>query len=236
MSNENHNSTHNWKSKLDELESLPGEMMQDKKVAWEKIQVRLEEKKPQRKAMWYWIAAACISILFIIPFFIPHKKNYRLSDSEQKQNQHEKHVPLATVNDKKDSVTDDNSRLPEKNVAVIFDKSNEIANKNIGENKKDQLRLYDTVSTRNQITETIPDSLQTIDTSSGIASTMQAKKRLPVVHINELADPDNVPQVARSSEKPSVHFLQLASQEVYNSSAVSIMKNFVTINFKTSPN
>ncbi len=242
MSNENQNNSHTWKSKLEELESLPGETMPDKNAAWEKIHARLDGKTSERKPVWYWIAAASVLFLFMIPFFISNKKNHQLSDTglkqnqyERKQNQQEKQVPVATVNPHKYSFTAENTALPKKNLPVIFDKSNKKGFKNIAENKKDQLRLYDTVNTQNQITKTTNNALQIIDSASGIASIMPAKKRLPVVHINELGEPENPPQVARSSEKPSVHFLKLGSEEVYNSPA-SATKNFATINFKTSPN
>ncbi len=242
MSNENHNSTHNWKNKLEELESLPGETMPGKNTLWEKIHARLEGKRPERKPVWYWIAAACVLFLFMIPNFISNKKNDQLSDakskqhqSETKQNALEKDVPVKAENPNKDSFTAESSARPKKNLAVTFDKPNETSHKNIAENKKGQFRLYDTVSTGNQIPETIDNSLPVTDTSSSFASIIPAKKRLPIVHINELGDPDNALQVARSSEKPSVHFLKLGSEEVYNSSA-SITKNFATINFKSSPN
>ncbi len=246
MSNENYNSSLNWKRKLDELESLPGETMPDKNVSWEKIHARVDGKKPERKPVWYWIAAASVLFLLMIPFFISYKKNDPLSslsntslkqnESETKQNQQEKQVPVKTGNHNKDSFTVENDVLPEKNQPVSFHQSNKAGLKNVEENKKDESQLYDTINTQNQITETTDNSSPIImDTSSSNASIIAAKKKLPVVHINELGEPDNEPQVARSSEKPSVHFLKLGSEEVYNSSA-SITKNFATINFKSSPN
>ena len=242
MSSENHNRSHHWKSKLEELESLPAETMPDKNAAWEKIHARLDGKRPERKQVWYWVAAASVLFLFIISFFISNKKNDRLADtglkqnqSETKWNQQENQVPVATVNHKKDSFTTENHVLPEKNHPLIFHQSNEIGLKNVWKNKKDEPQLHDTINTQNQITETTDNSLQVIDSSSRIASIMPTKKRLPVVHVNELGEADYEPQVAHSSEKSSVHFLKLGSQEVYNTSG-SITKNFATINFKTSPN
>ena len=78
MSNENHNSTHNWKSKLEELESLPGEAMLDNNLAWEKLHARLQGKNRERKPLWYWIAAAAVLFLFMIPIFISNKNNNQL--------------------------------------------------------------------------------------------------------------------------------------------------------------
>jgi hypothetical protein len=242
MSNENHNSSPNWKSKLEEIESLPGETMPDKNAAWEKIHARLEGKSHERKPVWYWIAAATILFLFIIPFFISNKNNdqmaYRLekqTQSKTKPNEADRHLTVKTVNPAKDSFTTENPVATKKTLTVIFNKSNETENKNIAGNKKEQARLSDTVNTQNQITETTNNSLPVKDTSSGLASIMPVKKRLPVVHVNELGEADDEPQVAGNSERPSVHFLKLGSEEVYNSPA-SRTKNLATINFKSSPN
>lgn len=242
MVNENHNSKPGWKSKLEELESLPGEAMPDKNASWEKLHAKLEGKKPVKKPLWYWLAAASVLFFLIIAFFISNKKTERLPGIALKQTQHEskrefpkKDIPAKTENHNKDSFTVKNSTLPGKSVPVIFDKANETAYKNITGNKKNEIRLYDTVSTHNKITVTINNSLQSIDTLSNTASIIPAKKKLAVVHINELSEPGNMPQIVRNLEKPAVHFLTLGSGQVYNGTA-SATKNFATINFKTSPN
>lgn len=236
MSNENHNNFYNWKSKLEELESLPGEIMPDKNAMFEKIYTRLEGRELHRKPMWYWIAAACVVFAFMISLLITNKKNHQMANTELKRNQPEKLASVATVIRKKKSITIKNPVLSEKNVAMNSDKKNEKIYKNIHKNKAVQLRVSDTVSTQNQIAEIVNDSSQAIDSSTSLVSAIPVKKRLPVVHVNELGDPDNIPQVAHNSEKQSVHFLQLASQEVYDGPTASITKNFATINFKTSPN
>ena len=242
MSNENHNSIHNWKIKLEELQSLPGETMPDKNAAWEKIHARLEGKRPAKKTVWYWLAAASVVFLLMVTIFISNKKSEQMFDTaskqiqpETKQKLPEENIPAKTENHYKDSFTAENPALPKKSIPVIFDKRNETAQKNTAKSSKDELRLYDSANAQDQTTETINNPLPATDTASRIASVMPVKKRLPVVQINELGDPDDLPQVAHSSEKSSVPFLRLGSGEVYKSPA-SITKNFATINFKTSPN
>lgn len=242
MSNENHNSKPGWKSKLEELASLPGEAMPDKNMSWEKLQARLEGRKSSKKPVWYWLAAASVLFFLMIALFISNKRSEQLPDiafkqlhSETNQDTSEKSASAKIKNDNKDSFAAVNSTLPKKNLEVIFYKPNQTAHKNITVNKKDKIRVYDTVSTQNQIAAINNNSLQAIDTSSNVSSTIPAEKRLPVVHINELGEPDNIPQMARNLEKPTVHFLTLGSGQVYSGSA-PISKNFVTINFKTSPN
>ena len=244
MQNKSYNNFPTWKSKLEELESLPGEAMPDKNTAWEKLHARLEGKKPQRKAVWYWIAAACILFLFIVPLIVSDKKDHQLAhtklkqnQSESKQNQDQQHAAVAIITHNKDSVTIKHSFLSGKGAAIVSNKSNQLVHKNILENKTEDIRIYDTVSNQSPMAVTLKKSLQVADTSSGIVSIIRTKKRLPVVHVNELDDAVDIPPlVARNSENASSHFLKLASQEVYKSSPVSVTKNFATINFKSSPN
>lgn len=244
MSNENHNNSPTWKSKLEELESLPGETMPDNNAAWEKLHARLEGGKPQKKVVWYWIAAACILFLFMIPLIVLNKKDHQLANTEPnqnqpgaKQNQRREPASVAITNHEKDSGTIKYPVLSEKDVAIVSDKSRQLVHGNIQENKTENFRVYDTVSIQNPMAGTIQKTLQAIDTSSHTVSAVLTKKRLPVVHVNELEEsPDMSTQVARNSEKPYFHFLKLAGQEVYNNSPVSVTKNFATINFKTFPN
>jgi hypothetical protein len=58
----------NWISRLNELESLPGETSFNRSAAWQRLHQRLEEKKEDKKAMWYWLAAACLLAIVSIPF------------------------------------------------------------------------------------------------------------------------------------------------------------------------
>ena len=242
MSNENHNSIQNWKSKLEELESLPGETMPDKNAAWEKIHARLEGRRPARKPVWYWPAAASVLLLLTLTIFISNKKSEQLPDTASKRIQPatkqklpEENVPAKTENHHKDLFTAASPAPPKKSRPVIFDKQNETAEKNMAASSKDEVRLHDSVNAQHQTAETIHNYLSATDTASRTASVMPVKKRLPVVQINELGDPDDVPQVAHSSEKSSVPFLRLGSGEVYKSPGFTT-NNFATINFKTSPN
>jgi len=243
MQNENHNNLQSWKSKLEELDSLPGEAMRDNKAAWEKLHARLEGRKPRKKILWHWMAAACILFLFMITLIIPDKKNDQpaniasVQDQQKtKQNQHEKQNTVAMANPKKDSVTSKHPVFSKKKVVVNSIKYNQLVHRT-KEDKNVNLRIYDTVSVENPIAASVKKPLQAIDSSSVLVSTMPAKKRLPVVHNNELDNPVHIsPLVARNSEKPSSHFLKLASQEVYKSYPMPVTKNFATINFKTSPN
>ena len=62
MSEEKHNSSESWRLALGELSSLPGEDLYDVNKGWRNLGIRLYSKKKKSKKIWYWTAAACISI------------------------------------------------------------------------------------------------------------------------------------------------------------------------------
>ncbi len=59
MSNEKRSDS--WIDKLDRLEGLPGEAPFDKMAAWDRLHLRLDEKRDKKRTIWYW-AAACLFI------------------------------------------------------------------------------------------------------------------------------------------------------------------------------
>lgn len=66
MVSESHSNSLGWKSRLEALDSWPGEGLH-KDAAWEKLHKRLREKPSPKKAVWYWIAAACTLSAFFMP-------------------------------------------------------------------------------------------------------------------------------------------------------------------------
>jgi len=66
MSNEKHNE--HWISRLNKLEELPGEMPLNKAASWERLQQRQEVKAPRKRSFWYWMAAAGVLLLCVVPF------------------------------------------------------------------------------------------------------------------------------------------------------------------------
>ena len=234
MSNENHN---NWKLKLEELDNLQGETFQDKNASWEKLYARMREKKRSKKAAWYWAAAACILFALMIPVMIFNKKTHQVANVEIKQKPPETKTSVATIIDKKDSIKNISPVLPEKNEIRVADRFNKTENKIIAGKEINKLRIYDTVSMQNLVAGTADNPIKTVDTATYLTATIPVKKKLPVVNINELDDPANVPEeVARNSDKRSFLFLKLASQEVYSSSSAPATKDFATINLKTPSN
>ena len=86
MANENPNNDFHWKSKLEKLEGLTGEIF-EKEAAWGKLHVRMQKKPRTKKAAWYWAAAASLIIALSIPLFISKKNANTLVKANPEQQQ-----------------------------------------------------------------------------------------------------------------------------------------------------
>lgn len=234
MQNENHN---NWKQKLEELDSLPGESLHDKNASWEKLYARIGGKKQSKKAVWYWAAAACILFALMMPIAILNKKTHQVDSVTIEQKPPEIKIPGTTMIDKKDSVKNISPVLPEKNEIRVAGRFNKAENKIITGKEINKIRLSDTVSTQNLVAEDNNNPLQAIDTSSGLTAIIPVKKKLKVVQINELGDPEeSQPETVRNSYKHTIQF-KFGNQEIFNSPLlVSTEKGFTILKIKTSTN
>lgn len=54
-----------WKDRLDRLEDLPGEPWEGKNASWDRLHARLHKKPQRRKTPWWWLAAAAVLLLFV---------------------------------------------------------------------------------------------------------------------------------------------------------------------------
>lgn len=233
MINENHNKTVNWRSKLDELQSL-GETTPDKNVLWEKLHKRLGGKKRNTKTAWYWIAAACLLLALMIPFLISNKENKGIKENvvqKQSQNQNKSAEQLA----KKYSVKIVNPPLIEKNKVTAFENKKRIIIPAISPNVKNSIRVTDPVSKADSIAQTA--NIVPPDNNVVTATITPAKKTLRVVHVNELGDPiEASPDVARTADVHSFQF-KFGNGEVYiNSPAASKTMSYSLLKTKASPN
>jgi len=234
MINEKANSNSDWKNKLDELESLAAEKF-NKEASWEKLHALLESKSKNKKIIWYWLAAACLFFALFISFFLSNNKKTVLAKNnfvEKKINSSSaQHVPM--INKNTSSVI---SSLSTKNKIAVhsikdIDKINtsinhKIIRTEIVQNKKEEniMREFDN------------NAVIPVDTAISIVANLPQKKKLKVVHINELGDPvSESPNVARSSEHHSFEF-KLINQEVYTGSPDnSHMAGFNIFKTKNAP-
>lgn len=237
MINEKPNNNIDWKNKLDELESSSGAPF-NKETAWNKLHERLEKKSNDRKILWYWIAAASLLLLLVITFIQPKKEKGVIVKNEIVQPRREKLIPPSVTNRQIDSVENIGAPLIENRVMAIahINKKKKIVSVNLpGIKNENQLSV--TVSNADIAVQRTNTTQRAIDTTFNIASTFILKKKLKVVHINELGEPIEVPpDVAHNTIIHSFQF-KLAGEEVYtnhpeksNTSGITILKS------KNSPN
>jgi hypothetical protein len=85
MSQERVNEAGGWKSKLEELDMVPGEPVFNTGAAWEKLEERIAGKKRTVVPLWYWLVAACLILALMIPFIPAKKTNTNVVLQEKKQ-------------------------------------------------------------------------------------------------------------------------------------------------------
>lgn len=188
MLNESQNNLSYWKNKLETLDSLQEETF-DKAAAWEKLDERLNEKHPGKKAAWYWAAAACLVLAFFttrllrINREIPMLKN----DIQAKSK-----IKFSTDTSFTNSAVAISQLARAQKRPIITDKV---------KNKKKEVSLTNKIAV---------DELVVIDTDAkvlleqennrsykpdtiAIVAALPVKKKLQVVHINELEKPMEEP-------------------------------------------
>jgi hypothetical protein len=74
MSNETNSEHHHWQERLDQLNSLPGEIWTDKETSWERLYDRLKNKPARRENPLYWKAAASVLLILGISLLIVREK------------------------------------------------------------------------------------------------------------------------------------------------------------------
>ena len=215
MPNENPNKMFHWKNKLEDLQSLPGEIF-NKEAAWGKLHTRLQPRAKNKKITWYWIAAAFLFFTLCISFFFSNKKENVLVKNNVRQKKINSSSPLlvnkdtsviitSSINENKTQAHSIN-KIGKINTAI----NHKTISDEISQNKKEE----------NMTNEIKNNAVMPVDTAVYIAANLPEKKRLKVVHINELGIPVSEPSViARNSESHSFQ-LKLLNQEVYTSSSV----------------
>jgi hypothetical protein len=231
MLNEDLNKSH-WKHKLEEEQFSSAGKLPDKNAAWEKLHERLREKPRYRRIKWYWTAAACLLLLIFIPLIFINMNERNLVKNDHQKSE----VPKPRLNQiqpVKERTVLETATLPSAKKSIIITiKGNE--RKPVYDNRVQPLKTNDT--------DKIEDDkviLQDVFMDSSMQTTTAItplKKKLKVIHINELGDPvEEHPNIAHTT----IHSFQfkLANQEAYvNPSANSNATGFNIPRLKTSPN
>jgi hypothetical protein len=235
MLNEKPNNNFYWKDKLQELESLPGEIF-NKEASWERLHTRLQSKPKNKKLIWYWAAAACLLIAILSPWFLSNKKqNDFVKNNSVKNIIHTSPSQLLPVANK-DTLAHISSSLIEKKLNVYFVEKDKIISSFDRKGLRSKIVAAKNDKAEFIKPEIINNAITPVDTRINIMAIVHEKKKLRVVHINELGDPvEELPVMAHNSEIHSFQ-LRLANQEVYvNPSTASGKTGFNILPIKNSP-
>ena len=224
-----------WKNKLEDVEALPGETF-NKEAAWEKLHNRLQKKPGNKKVLWYWAAAACLLLALIIPWiFLAGKKESLVEKDNLVQKQiHPPSSQFLTEDNKNASPVISTQTTEKKLAALSVEKSIKI-NSPLNYNKKIQFEITrDKKEMEESIAQKITNNARVqVDTAISIVAILPEKKKLKVVHINELGDPImETPNITKSYEHRSFQ-VKLINQEVYTNPPSSGNTGFNI--FKTKP-
>jgi hypothetical protein len=233
MSNENPNNTPHWRNKLDELEHLPGSVF-IKDAAWDKLYGRLRGNRKSKKIFWYWIAAACLLLGLLITLLNYDKNTSQPANKETAIKKQPKEIKKPVL--KVEEVTKNEN---ENSAELIKDKIVTTSNRPVQRNRRITPTEVPTKVHRDDVVISDPENepvvkpLQIINTNATTAVLPQ-KKKLNVVHINELGDP-----VIKSSDitrVTDIHSFQLkfGNGEVLSNSPIASKSSGLII-LKTKP-
>jgi hypothetical protein len=232
MSNENQNNAPRWRNKLDELEHLAGSTFNGD-AAWDKLYGRLRGKKKSKKIFWYWIAAACLLLVSMIAL-LNQGKNISQPVNNETAIKQEKETDGPVV--KVDEADKNKSSIE------LIKKKIVSTSKQVHQNRR---TVLPEIATKAQSTDVVTNyseqgpiakPLQIIGANSTIAA-VPPKKKLNVVHINELGDPViGFPDMVRNSNTHSFQ-LKLASGEVLaNPVVIPGANSFTSLKIKPASN
>ena len=226
---QNENKQTNWKEKLGDAGMLLPETALNKEVSWEVLQQRLQNRAKRRRVRLYWVAAACLLPLFfvMIPFSFQDK-------SDGLQPVVHKGITIKTSLLQPDS-SQNGSILPVTKVKT----TKQIVSKHSTEKVTDidnvsplQIPVA-TDSVLSQEAMIAPHPADSLIATPVFA--IQQKKKLPVIHINELSDPvTTIPMIVQNGSRRYFP-LQIAHGEVVGKE-IKTVRATSFINFKaTSP-
>lgn len=182
MSEEKQNNV--WANRLEQLEQLPVAAW-SKDAAWDTLYNRLQEKPRRRKAFWYIPAAACLLLAVLITWLMwPGKETAPVTNaSPQKTTVGRTAQPV---------ITKDINVNTNKTQAVVQAKQE----KNISHKESKRIVTSQTVkyslpvdikAQEEPVVSMIPSAVPV--TAPAIVITVAPKKKLKMVHLNEVGNP-----------------------------------------------
>jgi hypothetical protein len=232
MEYENQNSPLHWKSKLEGLESLPGEALPDRNASWEKLYRRIETKNHSGRALWYRLAAAVLVLALLVPLFFTHTNTRPVTRPHANSG----NTPPVYAAAPKDSVNPVKvpQRVSSGNAVAATSRTVIARRKRSPATVPSALHAYDTGTVSPAVVENGRLSDSSPDAANAIAAVPHIAKKLQVVHVNELGDPAWPP--AEMAHNGGTHSFQieLGRQEIYSNPPLSFNNHLIQIKITPS--
>ncbi|HVZ97443.1 MAG TPA: hypothetical protein VG847_11245 [Chitinophagaceae bacterium] len=212
MADNNYDNQIDWRQHLANLQDTEDAFF-NREFAWNRLHQRLQHTRQKKKFAWYWPAAALIAAILIISFFIANKNEQVLVQHNPPESINNT-LPADTLITARQYNIEHPAPVTIVNAALRAVIKNGIAHHII---KKAFTPPLVEITNRAITEKAIIDIAATpIDTAVSIVATMPAKKRLKVVHVNELGDPAGEPfQYKKYNDNVSVHF-RFMNQQVFD--------------------
>jgi hypothetical protein len=181
MLSKKHNEPLHWKNKLEALNSLPIDTTAVKDALWNKLNDRLQQKPAGKKFVWYWIAAAILPLMIITLTMVNKTETRLVKQVPQKETNINKNPAFLLPASNEAVVISISAPVDKKQVATKI--STKINNEIITDSVQSHEIAIGTVLPEIPVTAITTSNILTTDT---ITTTIVAKKKLSVVHINEL--------------------------------------------------
>lgn len=205
-----------WKNKLETLNCFPAEAAHEKDALWEKLHGRLQQKPAAIKAKWYWMAASLLPLIIITLTMVSKTENVP-GKQQMVKYKNTKATASYLLPASTEAVTLSVSAPVEKKQPVVV-----INSKVKSKTFVDTIRASDadvTLLPEKVKTGITTNNIQPVDTVVTVPTTAVAKKKLQVIHLNELeiypsqfAEPVNYAQNIKPGKKKIAN-LSLATQE-----------------------
>lgn len=227
----NENSAANWKKGLENAEDLAGYVLENKQAAWEDLHARLYDNKSTNKPAWYWMAAACL--LIAVSFFLIKTGKYSNPvEGTTTQSAIEKKKPVIPVVVEEAAVTNNTAAiLSEKEKKVKrYNKTSIKAIINTEQKINDSIAQLPVVLTvpETAVVELKDSAVQTITAIAPI------KKKLKLVHVNELDD-DGTNRILQAQKHLPAR-IRFLNQDIYTDhTASSSGPGLYIIKFHSTP-
>jgi hypothetical protein len=226
------NIQNNWINSLENTDHFPGETLLNKNEAWEKLYKRLHNKPQQKIARWYWMAAACLLIIAAI-FLLMNKQEQQPGIAA---NPSHINKPATGIAKKTILANENNGKLvtiskgDKKTVAPALPKNNSTLVKI----ETVHNRILDSVNNA-LLTKTIITPTIHFDSAIATITKTPPKKKLRVVHVNEIDQPAEESTANQFTQKHGFEF-RIINNEIYNPLSVPVNNGFILFKSRNTSN